>query len=146
MKSSINQTAWWKIDLGNYLAEMVTTLVSTMVVDDCITVETDTIAVPISIDHAVPLGLAVNEIVTNSLKHAFPKGKKGIIALQLCLTNDNMIELHLKDSGVGVPADFILEQSASFGLQMAKNLVTKQLGGTMTIEKNHGTENNHSFY
>ena len=129
-----------EIDLGNYLAEMVTTLVSTMVVDDCITVETDTIAVPISIDHAVPLGLAVNEIVTNSLKHAFPKGKKGIIALQLCLTNDNMIELHLKDSGVGVPADFILEQSASFGLQMAKNLVTKQLGGTMTIEKNHGTE------
>ncbi len=129
-----------EIDLANYLVEMVTALVATMVVDDRITVETETVPVPISIDHAVPLGLAVNEIVTNSLKHAFPNDRQGVISLYLCVTEDNMIELHIKDSGVGVPAHFILEKSTSFGLQMAQNLIIKQLGGSMSVQTNQGTE------
>jgi len=56
-----------------------------------------------------------------------------------------MIELTIKDSGIGLPEDFSLDQPHSFGLQIAQNLICKQLGGTITMTSEHGTQTLISF-
>ncbi len=129
-----------EIDLAGYLVDMVKALVRSMTMQKRITVETSTEPILISIDHAVPLGLAVNEIVTNSIKHGFPDNNTGTIRLHLCLSPQDMIQLRINDSGVGIPASFQLEQNSSFGLQITRNLITKQLNGTIVMQANNGTE------
>lgn len=133
------------IDLASYLTDLTQALTNSLLVTNHITIQTDTQPVPISIDHAVPLGLAVNEIITNSLKHGFPGEMTGTIRLTLCQRHNNMIELTIKDSGIGLPEDFSLDQPHSFGLQIAQNLICKQLGGTITMTSEHGTQTLISF-
>ncbi|WP_051305924.1 PAS domain-containing sensor histidine kinase [Desulfogranum mediterraneum] len=133
------------IDLAGYLTEMSTALVRSMCIDQRIKVVCETVPVPISIDHAVPLGLAVNEIVTNSLKHGFPENGSGKITLQLSISANNMIQLRIQDDGIGLPENFSLEESSSFGLKITRNLISKQLGGTITTKNNRGAETRISF-
>lgn len=128
------------IDLGGYLTELISALVKSMVINQQITIEAETEPVPISIDHAVPLGLAVNEIVTNSLKHGFPDNRSGSIILRLCQSAENVIQLRVKDTGIGISASFDFEKNSSFGLQITKNLIRKQLHGTITMRQDNGTE------
>ncbi len=128
------------IDLASYLTELATTLIKSMVINQHITMEAETEPVPISIDHAVPLGLAVNEIITNSLKHGFPDNRSGSIILHLCQSAENVIQLRVKDTGIGIPESFDIEKSSSFGLQITKNLIRKQLHGTITMRPDNGTE------
>ena len=128
------------IDLASYLTELATTLIKSMVINQNITIETETEPVPISIDNAVPLGLAVNEIITNSLKHGFPDNRSGSIILHLCQSAENVIQLRVKDTGIGIPESFDFEKNNSFGLQITKNLIRKQLHGTITMRQDNGTE------
>lgn len=135
-----------EIDLGDYLVEMVNTLVDTMVFDRQIRVVTNTRPVAISIDYAVPLGLAVNEIVTNAIVHAFPGKRQGKISLELCQNDDKVIELTIVDNGVGLPDDMNPEAPTSFGLQITRNLITKQLQGSYSLHTDHnGTTATISF-
>lgn len=133
------------IDLGDYLAEMVTTLVDNMVLEQRVRLVINTQPVAISIDYAVPLGLAVNEIVTNAVKHGFPDNRKGKISLDLCLKDDRNIVLTINDDGVGLPKDFNLEVLKSFGMLMTHNIITKQLQGNFTLHSDNGTVATLSF-
>lgn len=129
------------LDLGEYLGDMVKSLVDNMMIGERIKVDVDVMPVPISIDHAVPFGLVVNEIVTNSLKHAFPDDRAGIISIKLQIDEKSReIELLVRDNGIGIPDGFDFRKSSSFGLQTAVNLVEKQLNGTYEIKHNNGTE------
>ena len=96
-------------------------------------------ALNIDIDTAVPLGLIVNELLTNTLKYAFPDGRKGNVEIKLEKRNDGMLQLQVSDNGVGKSG---LTQGTGFGGQLI-SLLTKQLGGTMREENNNGT---HIFF
>jgi PAS domain S-box-containing protein len=134
-----------EVDFGEYLREMVTALVKTMIMGDFITVDIECEEVAVSIDNIVPLGLAVNEIVTNSLKHAFAEGGKGRIFVNLTRNAHGQIKLLVGDDGIGLPPDIDIHRIRSFGMQITVNLIEKQLGGTMEITRSGGTVYNIMF-
>ena len=127
-----------EINLGDYLAKMARTQVDHMTFSDQIEVRVDYCQVTIPFDTAVPLGLVVSELITNAVKYAFPTGKKGIIRLQLS-AKDGYFHLIVEDNGVGLPPEINVNDASSFGLQITHNMVTKQLRGTLRVERKKGT-------
>jgi two-component sensor histidine kinase len=86
--------------------------------------------VEIAVDKAVPLVLAVNELVTNAVKYAFPRGRPGRIRATLRDGGDE-VSLVVEDNGVGLPADFDMTKSTGLGFTLVTGLV-HQVGGTLT--------------
>lgn len=86
----------------------------------------------LSIDAAQPCGLIINELVTNSLKHAFPDRKAGRIYLSLRQREDD-VELAYRDDGPGLPRDLDLSRIKSLGLKLVYNLAVHQLRGTVDL-------------
>ncbi len=89
----------------------------------------------LDIDTAIPLGLIVNELLTNTIKYAFPKGEKGTITIKLHKKDNNILRLEVADNGVGKSG---ITQGTGFGGQLV-TLLTQQLNGTMTEESQNGT-------
>jgi len=94
------------------------------------------------VDFAVPLGLTINELVSNSLKHAFPQSWEGTgeIKISLTLAENGMIDFNYKDNGVGLPKDFNLDSTRSLGFCLITGFVKEQLGGTINVIRDKGTE------
>lgn len=90
------------------------------------------------VDTAIPCGLIVNELITNSLKHAFPTDEKGELRIEFHSTGDGMYRLTVADSGVGLPGDFDFRKSKSLGLQLV-TVMTDLLGGTIELNRDGGT-------
>jgi len=93
----------------------------------------------LDIDTAVPVGLMLNELVSNSLKHAFPTGGPGTIFIDLEPRSKDEYTLSIRDNGVGVPDDFDVETSNSLGLRLVR-ILTKQIGGTLEFRSETETE------
>ena len=91
----------------------------------------------LDIDRAIPIGLIVNELLSNSLKYAFPNGNHGRINIALSEKNSHLI-LHFSDNGIGIGEKPEIRGSG-FGTQLI-NLLTQQLDGKMTLFTNSGTE------
>ncbi|MBP1946905.1 sensor histidine kinase [Methanobacterium petrolearium] len=91
----------------------------------------------IDVKTASPLGLIVNELITNSLKYAFPEGK-GEITLNVCLVGD-YYHLTVADDGIGLPDDFQLDRTETLGLQLVNRLVG-QIDGFITLGEGKGTK------
>ncbi len=89
-------------------------------------------------DTAIPLGLIINELVTNSVKYAFPEGRKGKIKIMLKLKNENYF-LTVMDNGVGIPVGIKPEKTETLGLQLIISLIN-QLDGNMELDRSHGTK------
>jgi PAS domain S-box-containing protein len=96
--------------------------------------------ISLDINTAIPCGLIINELVTNSLKHAFPGGKKGEIKIYIQSMNENMIELVVGDNGIGMPGDMDFRTTKSLGLQLVTMLAENQLNGSINLNLNKGTE------
>lgn len=92
----------------------------------------------LGIDTAVPCGLILNELVSNSLKHAFPGGREGEIRIELRLDDDKKFTLMVSDNGVGIPKDLDFRNTESLGLQLVDTLVN-QLEGTIELDRSGGT-------
>lgn len=93
--------------------------------------------VNIDINAAIPLGLILNELITNSMKHAFPDGREGTISISFG-KNINGFILKVSDDGVGVPDDLDYTKTDSLGLQLVTSL-TRQINGKIELDKDHGT-------
>jgi len=91
----------------------------------------------VDINTAIPVGLIVNELVSNSLKHAFPKGRKGEISVTITRENA-MLTMVYKDTGVGIPPDLDWRTAKSLGLRLVVSLV-EQLFGTIELDRTAGT-------
>ena len=96
------------------------------------------------IDMAVPCGLIVNELVSNALKHAFPDGNGGEVAIQLKAEENGRVELVVSDNGVGIPEGVDIWNSPSLGLQLVNALVN-QLDGDLQFDSSQGTRFTISF-
>jgi len=97
-----------------------------------IRLETDIDDIPLEMDKCIPLGLITNELVRNSLKHAFPEGE-GIITVNFKRQGGKC----KPDNGKGLPKDFDIERLSSLGLQLVLGLV-RQLDGQFVIESDGG--------
>jgi PAS domain S-box-containing protein len=100
-----------------------------------ISIEVDDVL--LAIDEAVPCGLILNELVTNSLKHGFNGGRTGTIRVQFRI-EDGLRVLIVRDDGAGIPDGVDLDNPSSLGMRLVNALV-KQLSGTMLLERSAGT-------
>lgn len=100
----------------------------------------DTAPIKLIIDQAIPCGLIINEIITNSMKYAF-KNKKGTGEIIISLhEKEDIVELILKDNGDGIPDDVDIQNPETLGLQLITMLAINQLKGKLEINRNDGTE------
>jgi PAS domain S-box-containing protein len=94
--------------------------------------------ISLNMETAVPCGLIISELVSNSLKYAFPNGRKGEVHVSL-KSEDDKYELIISDNGLGLPEKLDLDNLESLGLRLVNSL-TEQIDGEMTINRSHGTE------
>jgi PAS domain S-box-containing protein len=128
-----------KINFGNYIQSLSVHLAQIYMVDaDRIRLETDLEDVFLDINSAVPCGLLANELISNSFKHAFPEGRKGVVRVGLRKRNDGTVELQIADNGVGLPEGLDFRHTESLGLQIV-SLLIDQLEGTVTVDRKKGT-------
>ena len=93
--------------------------------------------VNVDIDTAIPLGLILNELISNSLKYAFPNGRKGEISVSVRKEN-HTLTVQYCDNGIGIPANLDWRNTQSLGLRLVNTLVD-QMNGTVELERNAGT-------
>lgn len=128
-----------RINFGDYIRVLTIELFHTYTIDPSqITLNLNIENIMVDIDIAVPLGLIVNELVTNSMRHAFPGNKCGKINIEF-YHSDNKFTLIVSDNGIGFPEDLNFENTDSLGLQLVNSL-TNQIHGTIKLEDGRGTE------
>ena len=129
-----------KIDFNEYLRELANSLFKSHGITDLIELKIYIENVSLGIDHAIPCGLIINELFTNSLKYAFPGARRGEIKISLQLNDENMNELIVGDNGVGIPEDVDFRKTESLGLRLVTILVENQLNGKIDLDRSDGTE------
>jgi len=100
-------------------------------------IDVDGDSIPISIDIAVPCGLIINELISNSFKHAFPDKNEGKIMISIH-GSKYLTEISYKDNGIGLPDKFNLDTCETFGFGVVRDLIKGQLFGKIKIEKTQG--------
>ena len=131
------------IDFASYIKNLTDQLVKTYIIDSGkIELDVKVEDVSLGIDQAIPIGLVINELVSNALKYAFPpsfKGK-GKIELTLCSMEAGEIELIVKDNGVGIPKEPDIRKTESLGMQLVYIMAEDQLDGKVTLDRRRGTK------
>ncbi|MBU2513283.1 PAS domain-containing protein [bacterium] len=129
-----------EIDSKSYLSKITTAIFQTYSTDNRkVEFKSNIEDTSININQASPLGLVANELISNSLKYAFPDERKGIITANLKKL-DNELELVVMDDGVGMPEGFDWKKSNTLGLKLVSTLVENQLGGSIDMEGKNGTK------
>ncbi|TWR26316.1 hypothetical protein FPZ43_14215 [Mucilaginibacter pallidiroseus] len=126
-----------QIHLSSYIRELILSL------DGSLNQKTNNVAIvcdiediALDVSQAIPVGIILNEIVTNALKYAFPNDQIGTIKI-LVKETESFIELQISDNGVGLPEDFNLASTKTLGITLLKGL-TAQLKGTFDVENKNG--------
>jgi len=133
------------VNLNEYIKRLVDSLFRSHRLDpERIALKIEGDDVLLGIDKAIPCGLIINELVTNSLKHAFPEEKGGEINIMLCSNKKDRIELVVSDNGVGFQSPLDFRNTDSLGMQLVIMLV-RQIGGSIDLEKDGGTTFRISF-
>lgn len=102
-----------------------------------IKIEKPLTSISLTMEAAIPLGLIITELLTNSLKHAFPQGRKGKIDIIFSSASSGTLTLTVSDNGVGLPPGFNTLEAQTLGLKLV-TLLTKQLKGTLKIAAGNG--------
>ena len=136
------------INFAEYISSLASTLFQTYRTTGNIALKMDVEDVSIGIDSAIPCGLILNELISNSLKHAFPDNRDGEIRIYVHAeglqndgaTSDNNgnITLIVSNNGVEFPEDLDWKNTESLGLQLV-NILTQQLDGTIELDRSSGT-------
>jgi PAS domain S-box-containing protein len=128
-----------RIDFKEYTQNLVRHLIQSYGLDtQSIRLDLELENVYLDIDKAVPLGLIINELVTNAIKYAFPGNRMGEIRVALRSLEGGRFSLTVADTGIGLPAELDLLRPETLGLQLVHDL-TAQLGGELEIEGIAGT-------
>ena len=127
-----------RIDFYNYVNGLIKSLFQTYSTGSHIELDLDVDEeVKLNIETSIPCGLIINELVINSLKHAFKDRLNGKIWVKMKKKDDEII-LKLADNGTGLPEDFKLENAQTLGLELVNNLI-KQIDGKIEVNTEHGT-------
>ncbi|TPV32993.1 hypothetical protein FJ651_11060 [Paucihalobacter ruber] len=125
------------IEMKDYFINLSEGILDTFNAEDQVKIECAMDNLDLDVDTAVPIGLIVNELLTNALKYAFPEKQGGTINISLEKTKNNNLKLKVVDNGVGKTAG-LAPKGTGFGSQLVK-LLTQQLNGTMVERTDKGT-------
>jgi two-component sensor histidine kinase len=129
-----------QIDLQRYITVLVTSLLAMYGrEDENFSLSVDAEGVHLAIDDTVPCALVINELISNSLKHAFPDGRSGEIRIDARQIGPDEVQLTVSDNGIGIPPDVMIDNGATMGMRLVKGLVENQLGGEVRLDREAGT-------
>ena len=127
-------------DLGTYLCELAAEIFRLHSISpERIRLHLDLANVEIDFDRLIHLALIFNELLTNTFKHAFPLEESGVVTIRL-RQRRNQVILTVQDNGRGLPDNFLLETTATVGLQLTSNLVRQAKGQFNLLRNAPGTE------
>ncbi|MFC1568905.1 histidine kinase dimerization/phosphoacceptor domain -containing protein [bacterium] len=129
------------INFSDYVETLVRGLQTTYHTDfHRINFDVDIMDVALAIDQAVPCGLLIHELVSNSIKHAFNSHAEGLIQIKFRKNEDEgQLCLSVRDNGQGIPREVDYRNTVSLGLRLAVVLAEQQLGGTIDLDRTNGT-------
>lgn len=127
-----------EFDFTEYLRTLVSHLIHSYGCAGKVNLNMDIGEIYLSLDTAIPCSLIINELVSNSLKHAFPQGLKGEIDIKFHKMEDNGFKLVVSDNGIGFPEEMDYRNTDSLGLQLVNSL-SKQLRGDISLYNDRGT-------
>jgi len=134
------------VNLKDYITDLANLIVTSHTNDsDKIYLVLDLDSINVELDTAVPCGLIINELISNSLKYAFPGDRKGIIKVMLKKHDDEIIELIVSDDGVGIPDGNDYLNKNTLGMQLLRGIAEDQLMGRTNITTNNGMRFNIRF-
>ena len=143
-ESLYRHTDFSSISFADYLQRLSTNLIHSYSTPDCeVTLQSAFEDVYLTLDQAIPSGLIVNELVSNSLKYAFKGRKRGVVFLRVAKIEGN-IEIEVRDDGVGLPDDFSLNKNESLGLYLIQAL-SEQLEAELVVESTKDGRKGSSF-
>ena len=125
------------IEMKDYFINLGEGILDTFNADDKVKIECAMENLELDVDTAVPIGLIVNELLTNALKYAFPEDAKGNISISLSKSNPETLTLKVVDNGIG-KTEGLAPKGTGFGSQLIK-LLTQQLNGEMQEDNQNGT-------
>lgn len=126
------------VNMKSYVHELVDYLKESLDTKQDVEFNVEIDAFEMGVSKAIPLGLILNEAITNSLKYAFTKDKRKIISILLLHKEDETTLLLIKDNGKGMPADFDPLQSDSLGINLMQGL-SSQINAEFSIKNENGT-------
>ena len=126
------------ITISDYIENLAESLYSSYGVDrDRIDLNLSVEKLNLDVDTTIPLGLIINELISNTLKYAFPEDRTGQLSISL-KQSESCLMLLVKDNGVGLPKDLNWKESPSFGLKLVSALAEK-LKASLEINNEKGT-------
>jgi two-component sensor histidine kinase len=126
------------LTMTDYIHELVDFLGESYNNNNCVRFSLEIEPIKLDLAHCIPLGLILNEAITNSFKYAFPGGREGIIRIVLKRSAENNFLLTVQDNGTGLPAGFDISKSHSMGMNLMRGL-SAEIGAKFIIYKEHGT-------
>ncbi len=128
-----------RVDFAKYIQNLASNLFSSYGIhQNVIALKINVDNIFFGVDTAIPCGLIINELVSNSLSHAFPSEKKGEIYIEVSSGKEDRITLIVRDNGIGFPQDCNFLDMDSLGLRLVNTLST-QLDGEVELDRSQGT-------
>jgi two-component sensor histidine kinase len=135
-----------RIDLSDYIRDLANLLIDSFSsLSSRVSLNLNLENVNVLIDTAIPCGLIINELITNSLKYAFPGDLEGEIIIRLHKTKDDLITLNISDNGIGIPDGKDIYNGETLGIQLLTSIVEHQLLGKILFDCNKGVSCTISF-
>ncbi|HEV3113672.1 MAG TPA: PAS domain S-box protein [Candidatus Binataceae bacterium] len=128
-----------RVEFASYVRDLLSLLLRSYAARPHIELDTAIESAALSIELAVPLGLILNELISNCLKYAFPDGRAGRIRVELRPVDVTRLKLTVADDGVGFPAQVDFRTTETLGMQLVRTL-TEQIGGDLELRRGAGTE------
>ena len=126
------------IDISDYIHELVNYLRDSFSIKKFIQFNIDVDPAELDLSHCLPLGLILNEGITNSIKYAFPSEKEGVITISFKSEGAGNYRLTLRDNGIGLPPEFTAAKTSSMGLNLMQGL-SDDIDGSFNIYNDEGT-------
>jgi len=128
-----------RIDLKEYITDLTKLIMESYSSSEKnVKLSLDLESATVLIDTAIPCGLIINELISNSFKHAFPNGRKGEIKVHLSRHEQDVIELRISDNGIGIPESVNLLDGDTLGIQLFRNIAEEQLNGEVHFNYKDG--------
>ena len=131
-----------RVDFAEYLKSLANNLYRAHSIDpDRIKLSLNISDISMSVDFAIPCGLIINELISNSLKYGFPPSynQGGEIRIDLTSSHDNVVDMVVSDNGVGLPSGIDIRKTNTLGLKLVTTLVDNQLEGNIELKREKGT-------
>jgi two-component sensor histidine kinase len=129
-----------QINMGRHLRDLIEHLEQLYGQARHVAADIDTDSFYLSVTQAVPCALALNEVISNAFKYAYPGSTEGAVEISQKISNDDMVSIRVSDHGGGIPDSVDIEKTDTLGLKLVRNLIVRQLNGDLQIRNQNGTE------